>query len=75
MSACVRANIPVIGSTLNAGLISGSPRYNYGKENFRIPPDVIQKLARLRAVAQRHDVDLRSAALQFSAAASRRLPS
>jgi D-threo-aldose 1-dehydrogenase len=60
----------VIGSALNAGLISGSPRYNYGKENFKIPPDVIQKLARLRAVAQRHGVDLRTAALQFSAAAS-----
>ena len=58
----------VMGSTLNAGLISGSPRYNYGKENFKIPPEVIDKLARLRAVAQRHGVDLRTAALQFSAA-------
>ena len=27
----------VIGSSLNAGFISGSPRYNYGKENFKIP--------------------------------------
>ena len=60
----------VMGSTLSAGLISGSPRYNYGKENFKIPPDVIQKLARLRAVAQRRGVDLRTAALQLSAAAS-----
>jgi len=60
----------VIGSSLNAGFISGSPRYNYGKENFRIPPEVLQKRDRLRAVAQRHGVDLRSAALQFSAAAS-----
>jgi hypothetical protein len=24
-------------SALNAGFISGSPRYNYGKENFKIP--------------------------------------
>jgi D-threo-aldose 1-dehydrogenase len=60
----------VMASALNAGLISGSPRYNYGKENFKIPPEVIQKLTQLRAVAERHGVDLRSAALQFSSAAS-----
>ena len=60
----------VIGSSLNAGFISGSPRYNYGKDNFRIPAAAIEKLARLRVVAARHGVDLRTAALQFSAAAS-----
>ena len=60
----------VIGSSLNAGFISGSPRYNYGKDNFRIAPEVIDKLGRLRVVAARHGVDLRTAALQFSAAAS-----
>ena len=59
----------VIGSSLNAGFISGSPRYNYGKDNFRIPPAAIQKREKLRAVAARHGVDLRTAALQFSAAA------
>jgi D-threo-aldose 1-dehydrogenase len=59
----------VIGSALNAGFISGSPRYNYGAANFRIPQEVIQKRDRLRAVAARHGVDLRTAALQFSAAA------
>jgi D-threo-aldose 1-dehydrogenase len=60
----------VIGSSLNAGFLSGSPRYNYGKENFKIPAAVIQKRDALRAVATRHGVDLRAAALQFSAAAS-----
>jgi D-threo-aldose 1-dehydrogenase len=60
----------VIGSSLNAGFISGSPRYNYGHDNYRIPPEAIRKLDQLRAVAARHGVDLRSAALQFSAAAS-----
>jgi D-threo-aldose 1-dehydrogenase len=59
----------VIGSSLNAGFISGSPRFNYGKENFKIPAEVIEKRAKLRAVADRYDVDLRTAALQFSAAA------
>jgi D-threo-aldose 1-dehydrogenase len=59
----------VMGSALNAGFISGSPRYNYGKENYKIPAEVIAKRDRLRAVAARHGVDLRTAALQFSAAA------
>ena len=59
----------VIGSSLNAGFISGSPRYNYGPHNHEIPPEAIRKLDRLRAVAARHGVDLRSAALQFSATA------
>jgi D-threo-aldose 1-dehydrogenase len=59
----------VIGSSLNAGFISGSPRYNYGRDNHRIPPEAIGKRDRLRAVAARHGVDLRTAALQFSAAA------
>ena len=59
----------VIGSSLNAGFISGSPRYNYGKHNHEIPPEAIVKRDRLRAVAHRHGVDLRTAALQFSAAA------
>jgi D-threo-aldose 1-dehydrogenase len=59
----------VIGSSLNAGFTSGSPRYNYGKENFKIPAEVIDKRAKLQKVADRHGVDLRTAALQFSAAA------
>ena len=56
----------VVGSSLNAGFISGSSRFNYGKENYKIPPEAIEKRARLRAVAARHGVDLRTAALQFS---------
>jgi D-threo-aldose 1-dehydrogenase len=59
----------VIGSSLNAGFISGSPRYNYGKENFNIPAEVIEERARLQKAADRYGVDLRTAALQFSAAA------
>jgi D-threo-aldose 1-dehydrogenase len=58
----------VMGSALNAGFISGSPRYNYGKDNYRIAEPVIAKRAQLRDVAERHGVDLRTAALQFSAA-------
>jgi D-threo-aldose 1-dehydrogenase len=58
----------VIGSSLNAGFISGSPRYNYGKESYKIPPAFLEKRKRLREVTGNHGVDLRTAALQFSAA-------
>jgi D-threo-aldose 1-dehydrogenase len=58
----------VIGSSLNAGFISGSPRYNYGKQSYQIPTVFLEKRKRLREVASNHGVDLRTAALQFSAA-------
>src|SRR6266478_4345444 len=57
----------VIGSSLNAGFISVSPRYNYGKEAYKIPAEFLEKRKRLREVAGNHGVDLRTAALQFSA--------
>ncbi len=58
----------VIGSALNAGFISGSSRFNYGKDNYEIPADAIEKRERLRSIAARHGVDLRTAALRFSSA-------
>jgi hypothetical protein len=54
--------------SLNAGFISGSPRYNYGKTSWDIPHQYIEKRERLRAVAAQFGADLRTAALQFSAA-------
>lgn len=53
----------VMGSNLNAGYLSGSERYNYGP---KIPEFAHQKREQLRAVAQAHNVDLRTAALQFA---------
>jgi D-threo-aldose 1-dehydrogenase len=58
----------VIGSSLNAGFISDSSRYNYGKDSYKIPAVYIEKRKKLREVAGNHGVDLRTAALQFSAA-------
>ena len=58
----------VVGSALNAGFISGSARYNYGETRWDIPRERIEKRDRLRAVAHQFGVDLRTAALQFSAA-------
>lgn len=58
----------VVGSALNAGFVSGSPRYNYGKTSWDIPQEHLAKRDRIRAVPDRFGVDLRTAALQFSAA-------
>jgi D-threo-aldose 1-dehydrogenase len=57
----------VVGSSLNAGFISGSPRYNYGKDSYKIPTQFLERRKQLRAVAANHGVDIRTAALQFSA--------
>jgi D-threo-aldose 1-dehydrogenase len=57
----------VVGSSLNAGFISGSPRYNDRKESYKIPTECLEKPKRLREVTANHGVDLRTAALQFSA--------
>src|SRR6201985_1521281 len=58
----------VIGSSLNAGFISGSPRFNYGKDSYKIPASYIEKRKKLRDIAANYGLDLRTAALQFSAA-------
>ncbi|WP_250455299.1 aldo/keto reductase [Caballeronia sp. ATUFL_M2_KS44] len=58
----------VMGSALNAGFISGSPRFNYGDGRFDIPRPHTEKRNKLRAVANQFGVDLRTAALHFAAA-------
>lgn len=58
----------VVGSALNAGFIGGEPHYNYGADNTLIPDEKREALAKLKAVARRHGVDLVAAALQFSLA-------
>lgn len=54
-----------IGAPLCAGFLSGKDRYLYGGT---FPEGVKDKLAALKRVAANHQVDLRTAALQFSAA-------
>ena len=58
----------VIGSSLNAGFLAGRPRYNYGPQSYDIPADKLEKRLALKNAAKTHGVDLRSAAMQFSAA-------
>lgn len=55
----------VVGAPLCAGFLSGQDRYLYDR---KFPDGVKEKLAALKEVAANHKVDLRTAALQFSAA-------
>ena len=55
----------VMGSNLNAGFLSGSDRYNYNPDK-PIPEDYIEKRDKLMEIAEAHQVDLRTAALQFA---------
>lgn len=55
----------VVGAPLNAGFLAGVDRYDYSGE---FPEGVQNKLNQLKQVANKHNVDLRTAALQFCAA-------
>ena len=55
----------VVGAPLNAGFLAGADRYDY---SGTFPEGSKEKLSRLKEVAAKHNVDLRSAALQFCAA-------
>ncbi|QCR23978.1 aldo/keto reductase [Pontibacter sp. SGAir0037] len=64
--ACEKNNVSiVVGAPLNAGFLAGKDRYNYGNT---IPDGYVEKRNKMNAIAKRHKVDLRTAALQFSAA-------
>lgn len=52
----------VLGTPLNSGYLAGSDYYNYSKD---VPEHIRKKRQRYRALAQEHEVDLRTAALQF----------
>lgn len=54
----------VVGGPYNSGLIAGGETFEYQKAS----PDQVGARDRLAAIANRHGVDLRAAALQFCAA-------
>lgn len=63
---CEKRNISlVIGGPYNSGLLAGKPRYNYSDN---VPEEIQNKYEALKTVANKHKVDLRTAALQFCAA-------
>lgn len=55
----------VVGAPLNAGYLAGRDRYDY---SGTVPTGVPQKRTRMQAIATKHGIDLRTAALQFCAA-------
>lgn len=55
----------VVGAPLNAGFLAGVNRYDYSGD---FPAGSREKLEKLKNIASRHNVDLRTAALQFAAA-------
>ncbi len=64
--ACEKRGISIVsGAPLNAGFLADVERYDYAG-NF--PAGVKEKRDRIRAIARKHDVELRTAALQFAAA-------
>jgi D-threo-aldose 1-dehydrogenase len=54
----------VVGGPYNSGILAGGAHYEYQKAT----PEVQSRVDGLKAVADRHEVDLRAAALQFSLA-------
>jgi len=54
----------VVGGPFNSGLLAGGTTFDY----VDAPADIAAKRDRLRAICERHHVDLRAAALQFCAA-------
>jgi D-threo-aldose 1-dehydrogenase len=59
---CVAARTSVvIGGPLNSGILAGRDSWNYAPA----PPEIIARVAAIRAVCDRHEVPLPAAALQF----------
>ncbi|MFT2008853.1 aldo/keto reductase [Pontibacter sp. 13R65] len=66
--ACEKNNVSIVsGAPLNSGFLAGKDRYNYSNN---IPEKHLAKRNKLTAIAKKHNVDLRTAALQFCAAPS-----
>ena len=54
----------VIGGPYSSGVLAGGTHFEYQKAS----PEIVAKVERIKAVAQRHDVPIKAAALQFSLA-------
>lgn len=66
--ACEKSGVSlVMGAPLNSGFLAGVDRYNYRGE---IPKEHLEKREKLAKIAKAHGTDLRTAAIQFTAAPS-----
>ena len=54
----------VVGGPYSSGILAGGTHFEYEKA----PPEIIAKVERIKAIAQRHQVPLKAVALQFSLA-------
>src|SRR5262249_21765258 len=54
----------VIGGPYSSGILVGGAHFEYQKA----PPEILAKVERIKAVAQRHQVPIKAAALRFALA-------
>ncbi|MCQ6268252.1 aldo/keto reductase [Fictibacillus sp. WQ 8-8] len=54
----------VVGAPFNSGVLVGGDHFDYGK----IPDDIASKAKRMKQIAEKHQISIKSAALQFSMA-------
>jgi len=65
MPAAARQNVDiVVGGPYSSGILAGGAHFEYQKAS----PEIINKVERIKAIAQRHGISVKSAALQFSLA-------
>jgi D-threo-aldose 1-dehydrogenase len=65
MPAAAARNVDiVVGGPYSSGILAGGTHFEYQKAS----PEIIAKVDRIKAVAQRHQVPIKAAALQFSLA-------
>lgn len=62
MPAAARQNVDiVVGGPYSSGILAGGTHFEYQKAS----PEIIAKVDKIKAIAQRHQVSVKSAALQF----------
>ncbi|MCY1547915.1 Pyridoxal 4-dehydrogenase [compost metagenome] len=54
----------VVGGPYSSGILAGGSHFEYQKA----PPEIISKVERIKAIAQRHGVSIKAAGLQFALA-------
>jgi D-threo-aldose 1-dehydrogenase len=65
MPAAARKNVDiVVGGPYSSGVLAGGTHFEYQKAS----PEILTKVERIRTLAQRHQVSIKAAALQFSLA-------
>ncbi|WP_042877446.1 aldo/keto reductase [Cupriavidus necator] len=63
-AAAERKTEIVVGGPYSSGILAGGAHFEYQKA----PPEIIARVERIKALAQRHGISVKAAALQFSLA-------